>query len=490
MRSWSGKTWTLVKLSDITGFALDRDPEILGLTSDSRKVAPGFIFAALPGCKTDGRAFIPAAVRNGAVAVVAPEGTESAGEALLITAAEPRRMLARMAAGFYDAQPSVLAAVTGTNGKTSVANFTRQLWTRLGLNAASLGTVGVTSAKRQYPAGLTTPDPVELHRILAELTGDGVTHACLEASSHGLDQYRLDGLALSAGAFTNLTRDHLDYHLDMEAYAQAKLRLFRDLLPAGSPAVLNADSEWYNRFYEVCDIRGHQIIGYGLTGKELTLVDRIAGADSQTLTISVFGRPCTVRLPLAGAFQASNALCALGLAIGCGAPADAAVAALESLEGVPGRLQAVAEYNEAPILVDYAHTPDALATVLTALRPHVARRLFVVFGCGGDRDPGKRPQMGAVAEELADEVVVTDDNPRSEDPDLIRGQILTACPKAVEIGDRTAAIAAAIAELMPGDVLVVAGKGHEQGQIVQGVVHPFDDADVCRQVVEALGGER
>lgn len=479
-----------MKLSDLTGFALDHDPEILGLTADSRQVGPGFLFAALPGCKTDGRGYIAAAVAQGAVAVVAPEGVDSAGDAVLISAAEPRRMFTRLAAAFYDAQPSVLAAVTGTNGKTSVATFTRQLWTRLGLNAASLGTLGVSSAKRNLPAGLTTPDPVTLHRTLAELAGDGVSHACLEASSHGLTQFRLDGLELSAGAFTNLTRDHLDYHLDMEAYAQAKMRLFRDLMPCGAAAVLNADSEWFGRFQEVCEIRGHRILSYGQAGTALTLLGRQPGADAQILSLRVLGQPYTVRLPLAGAFQASNALCALGLVIGCGADPAEAVAALETLEGVPGRLQAVAEYNEAPILVDYAHTPDALATVLNALRPHVARRLFVVFGCGGDRDPGKRPQMGAVAEELADEVIITDDNPRGEDPDLIRSQILAACPKGVEIGDRTTAIGAAIAELAPGDVLVIAGKGHEQGQIIQGVVHPFDDADICRQLVEVLGGEQ
>jgi UDP-N-acetylmuramoyl-L-alanyl-D-glutamate--2,6-diaminopimelate ligase len=485
----------LVKLSEIAGFGLDRDPEILGLTADSRQVAPGWLFAAMPGCKTDGRAYIRAAVAAGAVAVIAPEGSEDVpgdvlGDAVLLTAAEPRRMFARFAASFYAVQPPTLAAVTGTNGKTSVSVFTRQLWARLGRNAASLGTVGVVSPKRTVSGGLTTPDPVTLHRLLAELAGDGVTHACLEASSHGLDQYRLDGLALSAGAFTNLTRDHLDYHLDMEAYARAKLRLFRDLLPAGAPAVLNADSEWYGRFHEICDIRNHRILSFGENGKELALLERVAGADAQRLTLDVLGKRHTVRLPLAGAFQASNALCALGLVIGCGADVDDAVAALETLEGVPGRLQAVAEYNEAPILVDYAHTPDALATVLQAVRPHVARRLFVVFGCGGDRDPGKRPQMGAVAEELADEVIITDDNPRTEDPDLIRSQILATCPKAVELGDRTTAIAAAIAELAPGDVLVVAGKGHEQGQIIGDEVHPFDDATVCRQVVEALEGER
>lgn len=485
-------TWTLAKLSDITGFMLDRDPDILGLTADSRQVAPGFVFAALPGSKTDGRSFIPAAVAAGAAAILAPDDTEvDTGSAVLFTAAEPRRLFALMAARFHKGQPEYIAAVTGTNGKTSTAVFTRQLWSTLGRASASLGTIGVTSPKRNLPGGLTTPDPVTLHRVLSELVReDGVTHACLEASSHGLDQYRLDGLELSAAAFTNLTRDHLDYHPNMESYARAKLRLFRDLLPGGCAAVINADSDWSERFFEVCRLRGHRLIGYGRNGSELRLVERTPDADGQVLTLEVFGHRRTVRLPLAGGFQAENALCALGLVIGCDGDTEDALAALETLSGVPGRLQHVASHAGAPILVDYAHTPDALGTVLRALRPHTAGRLVVVFGAGGDRDPGKRPQMGAVAAELADVAYVTDDNPRNEDPAAIRAAILAACPKAREIGDRARAIATAIGKLQEGDVLVVAGKGHELGQTVAGVVHPFDDAEVCRKAVEAVEGER
>ncbi len=464
------------------------DPPIAGMTADSRAVSAGFLFAALPGAKADGRDFIPQAVANGAVAVLAPEGTtlESPGVALLADA-EPRRLFARMAARFFERQPATIAAVTGTNGKTSVASFTRQIWTRLGLAAASLGTLGVVSPRGAVAGSMTTPDPVALHRLAAELADDGVSHLCLEASSHGLDQFRLDGLRLKAAAFTNLTRDHLDYHRDMEAYARAKLRLFAELLPADGTAVVNADSDYAGRFAAAA--RG-RVLSYGENGRDLRLLARAAEADAQVLEIELLGRRHAVRLPLVGAFQASNALCALGLAVACDADPDAAVAALAGLEGVPGRLQRVAAFRGAPILVDYAHTPAALETVLQALRPHAAGRLVVVFGCGGDRDPGKRPQMGAIAARLADDAVVTDDNPRGEDPAAIRAAIRTACPNAREIGDRARAIMAAISDLREGDVLVVAGKGHERGQTVAGVVHPFDDAEECRRAVEALEGER
>lgn len=477
------------RLSDIAGRSFAADPEIAGLTADSRQVRPGFLFAALPGSKVDGRGFIADAVAKGAVAVLAPTGTDIADAAAIVDD-EPRRAFALMAARFFGRQPATMAAVTGTNGKTSVAVFTRQIWTRLGLAAASLGTLGVTWPKGNIDGGLTTPDPVSLHRTLAELAADGVTHAAFEASSHGLDQFRLDGVTIRAAGFTNLTRDHLDYHPDMEHYAGAKLRLFGELLPAGGAAVINADSDLAPRLVALCRARGHQVLTYGAAGEALRLVERTPEADGQVLSVEVLGRRHAVRLPLAGAFQAANALCALGLAIGCGADADAAAAALEHLTGVPGRLQKVAMYRGAPVLVDYAHTPDALETVLKAVRPHAARRLVVVFGCGGDRDPGKRPQMGRIAAELADSAIVTDDNPRSENPAAIRAAILAACPGAREIGDRARAIMTAVSELDDGDLLVVAGKGHERGQTVAGVVHPFDDAEECRKAVEALEGER
>lgn len=477
------------RLSDIAGRSFADNPEIAGLTADSRQVRPGFLFAALPGSKADGRGFIADAVAKGAVAVLAPTGTDIADVAAIV-ADEPRRAFALMAARFFGRQPATMAAVTGTNGKTSVAVFTRQIWTRLGLSAASLGTLGITWPKGNIDGGLTTPDPVSLHRTLADLAADGVTHAAFEASSHGLDQFRLDGVLIRAAGFTNLTRDHLDYHPDMEHYASAKLRLFGALLPEGGAAVINADSDLAPRLVALCRARRHRVMTYGAAGQDLRLVERTPEADGQVLSVEVLGRRHAVRLPLAGAFQAANALCALGLAIGCGADADAAVAALEHLSGVPGRLQQVAMYRGAPVLVDYAHTPDALETVLKAVRPHAARRLVVVFGCGGDRDPGKRPQMGRIAAELADIAIVTDDNPRSENPAAIRAAILAACPGAREIGDRARAIMTAVSELQEGDLLVVAGKGHERGQTVAGVVHPFDDADECRKAVEALEGER
>ncbi len=475
------------KLSDITGFALPVDPEVTGLTADSRQVRPGFVFAALPGSKADGRTFVADAVTRGAVAVLAPEGSAPVDGTALITAAEPRRAFSLMAARFYPGQPSTVAAVTGTNGKTSVAAFTRQIWTRSGHSAASLGTLGLVSPAGLRPGGMTTPDPVSLHRMMASLAAEGVTHLCLEASSHGLDQFRLDGLALRAAAFTNLTRDHLDYHPDMAHYAQSKLRLFADLLPADGVAVVNADSAFAER---VVDAARGRILTYGTAGRDLRLIERQPQTDGQRLVVEVLGRTTTVRLPLAGGFQAANALCALGLVIACGADAQAAIAALERLEGVPGRLQNVAAFRGAPIFVDYAHTPDALRTVLEALRPHAARRLAVVFGCGGDRDAGKRPEMGHIAAALADSVIVTDDNPRGEEPARIRAAILAGCPDALEIGDRAQAIGAAVSTLDQGDVLVVAGKGHERGQIVAGVEHPFDDAEECRKAVAALEGAR
>jgi UDP-N-acetylmuramoyl-L-alanyl-D-glutamate--2,6-diaminopimelate ligase len=395
-----------------------------------------------------------------------------------------------LAARFYGRQPRTIAAVTGTNGKTSVAHFTREIWAATGHAAASLGTLGLVSPQGRRPGALTTPDPVGLHRDLAGLAASGIEHVALEASSHGLAQHRLDGVRIAAAAFTNLTRDHLDYHVDMEAYRAAKERLFSELLPAGEAAVLNADSPEFARLTALCRGRGHRIIGYGhRAGSDLRLLQREPGSFGQRLAIAAFGSTHRLELPLVGAFQAMNALAALGLALATGTPPEAVFAAVPGLPGVPGRLQLVGQAAAgAPVFVDYAHTPDALAAVLTALRPHAAGRLLVVFGAGGDRDRGKRPQMGRTAAALADRVYVTDDNPRSEDPAAIRRAILAAAPDAVEIGDRGAAIAAAIGELRPGDVLVIAGKGHESGQIVRDAVLPFDDALVAREVLRAGEG--
>jgi UDP-N-acetylmuramoyl-L-alanyl-D-glutamate--2,6-diaminopimelate ligase len=473
-------------LSDILAPALNVDPDIGGLTADSRRVKPGDLFAALPGSKADGRAYLADALAKGAAAVLAPLGTMVDDERVaLVTDDNPRRRFALMAARFYGAQPSVMAAVTGTNGKTSVAHFTRQIWSRLGHAAASLGTLGLTSPNRVEPGSLTTPDPVALHRTLADLVGEGVTHAAFEASSHGLDQFRLDGVDVAAAAFTNLTRDHLDYHGTMVSYWRAKRRLFAEVMPPRRAAVINADVGEGRTLVELCRSRRHRVITYGAAGVDVRVVRAVASPLGQDLTLSVFDKEYQVRLPLAGTFQASNVACALGLALATGCDAPAAVAALESLEGVPGRLQkAAATPGGAAIYVDYAHTPDALETILAALRPHARGRLVVLFGCGGDRDVGKRPLMGAIAAQWADLVFVTDDNPRSEIPSAIRSQILAACPVATEIGDRREAIRAAVRALRPDDLLVIAGKGHETGQIVGDRTLPFDDAVEARLAAE------
>jgi UDP-N-acetylmuramoyl-L-alanyl-D-glutamate--2,6-diaminopimelate ligase len=469
------------------GHHLVLDPEIEGLTSDSRAVKPGDLFAALPGGRQDGRAFIDDALARGAVAVLAPSGTMLDRQHItLVTDDNPRRRFALMAALFYGRQPRCMAAVTGTNGKTSVANFTRQIWTRLGWPAASLGTIGLVAPGRNEPGSLTTPDPVSLHRTLAELEADGVTHAAVEASSHGLDQYRLDGVALSAAAFTNLTRDHLDYHGSMEAYWQAKCRLFLDILPSWGTAVINADTAQAAALAALCRERGQQVLLYGRRGADIEIGAVRPTPRGQALALRVAGQRHQVELPLAGDFQAANAACALGLAIATGGDSTAATEALAGLEGVAGRLQWVASTARgADIYIDYAHTPDGLETALVALRPHTSARLLLLFGCGGDRDPGKRPLMGEIAARLADLVIVTDDNPRGEDPAQIRRAILAACPGAQEIGDRRAAIAAIIKAAGPDDVVVLAGKGHETGQIVQGRVLPFDDTAEARLAAKA-----
>lgn len=467
--------------------------EIAGLTCDSRKVEPNYLFAALPGSTADGRAFIGQAVAQGATVILAPEGAEiDAGvTALLITDPNPRRRFSLMAAQFHQRQPATIAAVTGTNGKTSTADFARQLWTAQGDKAASIGTLGILAPGWDNKGGLTTPDPESLHSALAKLADSGVEHACIEASSHGLSQYRLDGVHIRYGAFTNLTRDHLDYHGDMDAYAQAKLRLFTEILPADGTAVINVDQPESQMFVDAATSRGLKLLTYGTKGKDLTLISATPQAQGQVLSLNILGHRIEAMLPLAGAFQASNVLAALGLVIASGVDQTKAIATLGQLTGVPGRLQKVAmRASGAAIYVDYAHTPDALETVLTALRPHVvgSGRLVCLFGCGGDRDPGKRPMMGQIAARLADRVYVTDDNPRSENSVHIRRAILAVTPKAIEIGERGRAIREAIADLRQGDVLVLAGKGHERGQIIGSTTLPFDDADEARNAVSEIDG--
>lgn len=463
-----------------------RETEITGLTADSRAVEPGFLFAALPGSTVDGRKFIDAAIANGAAAVLAPAGTEiEDGRVALVTSEDARAALAHIAAAFYGGQPDTIAAVTGTNGKTSVAHFTRQIWSLLGHKAVSMGTLGL-----QLPAGtvrpsLTTPDPVTLHADLAGLAREGVSHVVMEASSHGLDQRRLDGVRLRAAAFTNLSRDHLDYHGTLEAYLQAKTRLFSELLPADGTAVLNADIPEMESLSRAFSGRA---ITYGRNGEDLELRMTAPAHSGTRISLRAFGQDAEIDLPLAGAFQVYNVLCAAGLAIACGGDIAGVLDCLPRLKGVPGRLEQAGILRGGSVYIDYAHTPDALENVLNAMRPHTSGRLIVVFGCGGDRDRGKRPMMGRIATDLADIAIVTDDNPRSEVPDAIRREILAGAPGARDTGDRETAIREAVSLLSDGDVLVIAGKGHETGQIIGDEVRPFDDMRVARTAIEDVNG--
>lgn len=472
---------------EVTGRATWNDTAICGLTCDSRKVAPGFLFAALPGTNDDGIRHMEDALARGAAAVLAPPPINDDPGVPVVLDDNPRRRYALMAARFYGKQPSTIAAVTGTNGKTSVVSFARQIWTSLGEKAGSLGTLGLTAPGFEAEGGLTTPDAADLHNSLAELADAGVHKLAMEASSHGLTQYRLDGVRVSVAAFTNLSRDHLDYHASMGDYLEAKQRLFADILAEDGVAVLNADDETFPALQEIAQKRRLKIISYGCNGAKVRLNGLQPTTDGQRLKVTISGQRFSVDLPLAGNFQAANALCALSMVIADGADVAAAAHALESLEGVAGRMQRIARLaNEADIYLDYAHTPDALQNILHALRPHTAGSLKVVFGCGGDRDAGKRPEMGRIAAEMADHIYVTDDNPRGEDAAAIRSQILDACPEAEEIADRAEAITVAVASLEDGDVLVVAGKGHETGQIIGDTSHPFsDEAEIRRAVSEA-----
>jgi len=463
------------------------DCEVEGLALDSRRVRPGDLFAALPGSRADGLAFAEAAVAAGAVAVLGDHRLlERPPGVPILVAADPRAALARIAARFFGAQPAIVVGITGTSGKTSVAGFTRQLWERLGHRAASLGTLGIVAPDGVRPGALTTPDPIELHRELAALAAAAVDRLAMEVSSHALDQRRVDGVRFAAAAFTNLSRDHLDYHGTMEAYRAAKLRLFSELVPEGGGVVADADLPEFATIAAIARDRALVLVDYGTRARRLRLVGQHPRAAGQHLLLELDGRRVEVESRLVGAFQARNLLAALGLVVVTGAPLEAAAAQLGALEGAPGRMQHVADHpSGAAIYVDYAHKPDALRQALDALRPHCTGRLHIVFGCGGDRDAGKRPLMGAIAAERADRVIVTDDNPRREDPAAIRRAILEACPGAREIGDRRAAIAAALDGLGPGDVLLIAGKGHETYQLVGEEVLPFDDAAVVRELLGA-----
>jgi UDP-N-acetylmuramoyl-L-alanyl-D-glutamate--2,6-diaminopimelate ligase len=473
----------MIRLCDIvdmdTGDAPLASREIAGIASDSRKVRPGDAFFAIPGVKDDGLRHAGDALARGAAAIIAEREGSVAG-APLVRVADARAALARAAARLFPRQPETIVAVTGTSGKTSVAAFVRQIWASLGREAASIGTIGVVSSSLTAYGALTTPDPILLHQTLDRLAEAGVTHLALEASSHGLDQKRLDGVRLAAGAFTNLSRDHMDYHATLEDYLAAKLRLFRELLPAGAPAVVDADSDIAPNVIDVARARGLMVISVGAKGETIRLAAMARDGLSSTLELEFGGRSWRITLPLPGDFQVANALVAAGLCIATHCEADAVFKALPSLYGAPGRLERIGETRGAAVFVDYAHKPDALEKAIAALRPYVRGRVILVFGCGGDRDAGKRPIMGAIATRCADVVIVTDDNPRSENPATIRAQILAAAPGALEIGDRAEAIRAAIAMLTEGDVLLIAGKGHEIGQIVGDRTLPFSDADQAR----------
>ena len=478
----------MMRLGDIMASAAGTDLstlEVTGVTADSRKVLPGMVFAALPGSHADGGSFIGDAVARGAAAILTSLGTvwpPDVAHRPMITAAEPRQVLAQAAATLAGPQPAIQAAVTGTNGKTSTVDFLRQIWAACGHQAASLGTLGLHAPGFATGSGLTTPDPVDLAGTLAALAHAGIGRAAMEASSHGLAQFRLDGVRLTAAAISNVTRDHLDYHRTEGAYRAAKLRLFSEVLPPGAIAVANADMDpvTFSALYEIAKDRRLDFCTVGEAGKTIRLLCATPMPNGQSLSLSLNGRLHDVEIQLPGRFQADNVLLALGLAMALGE--DHAIDVVSGLAGVRGRMElAVRLANGAAVYVDYAHTPDALERLLLALRPH-ARRLHVVFGAGGDRDHGKRAIMGAIAARLADRAIVTDDNPRTEDPAAIRAAILAACPDAIEIGDRAKAIAAGLGDLGPGDVLVIAGKGHEPGQTIGIVTMPFDDVDTVRRL--------
>lgn len=457
-----------------------RDVPVTGLTADSRQVREGYLFAALPGSKQDGIDFIPDAIAHGATTILAPTGVSIANDdVVLITDDNPRRALALMAAKFYNQQPEVIAAVTGTSGKTSTVSFLQQLWTLMGVqHSASLGTLGIRAPGMNRYGSLTTPDTVSLHAQLADLAAAGITHLAMEASSHGLDQFRLDGVRLTAAAYTNLSRDHLDYHTDMDDYFAAKARLFNEILPDHGTAVIHIDDLYGKVLFDICSKRNVPVLTFGGGDADIALLSRTPHPAGQDIVLRILAKEYQVRLPLVGDFQVLNAITALGLAMAGGKKAGDIVPLLAQLQGVPGRLQLVpGHHKRAAVYVDYAHKPAALESVLKTLRPHTEGRLICIIGCGGDRDPGKRPMMGHIAATLADVAIITDDNPRSEDPANIRAAMMADAPGAIEVPGRREAIRHGVAMLDKGDVLVVAGKGHEQGQIIGDEVLPFDDVE-------------
>ncbi len=472
-------------INDISVLKGNLEQNITGITADSRQVKPGYLFAAISGVASNGADFIPSAIANGAIAILCDNNITCPDNITVITHTNTKLALALLAANFYQLQPEVIVAITGTNGKTSIAYFCTQIWQLLGKNSASIGTLGIATNQgiANSAAGfMTTPDPVKLHEILAVLHAEGVTNLAMEASSHGLDQYRLDGVHIKAAAFTNITRDHLDYHGNFENYLQAKLRIF-DIMHEGV-AVINADLPESDKIITLCQNKNHKILSLGKGGKYIELYDITPTSNGSQIAFSVMGRLYTVNTHLIGEFQAYNLLTALALVAGCGANIDEIVATLEYVAAVPGRMQGVRINNDfARIYVDYAHTPDALEKVLLVLRPYTEAKLWVVFGCGGDRDKGKRPQMGEIAAKLSDNIIVTDDNPRSENGADIRRQIIAKCPNAKEIADRREAIHYAINNMGKDDILLIAGKGHEKTQIIGNEKFDFDDVLVAKEAI-------
>ncbi|MGI9379890.1 MAG: UDP-N-acetylmuramoyl-L-alanyl-D-glutamate--2,6-diaminopimelate ligase [Methyloligellaceae bacterium] len=466
--------------------------EITGLTADSRRVEKGFLFAAFAGTHTDGARFVDDAVRNGAGAVLIADSDKTDFDlpVPVLRSNAPRSVFAKMAAQFYGQQPSCIVAITGTNGKTSVASFVRQIWQAAGHHAASLGTVGLVTPKRRISGALTTPDPVTLHKLLAEIHGEGVTHLALEASSHGLQQHRLDGVAMQAGAFTNISRDHMDYHKDFEDYRLQKSKLFSSVLGPGKFAVIDLRENEADFMRETAVNNELDVLSIGVEDADIQILEITEGQADQHIQVRFRGKDYQATLPLIGRFQVANALTAVGLCIATGVEPGEAFQAVSRLQGEIGRLEFVGRQQEGGrVFIDYAHTPDALGSALSALRPYVQGKLVVVFGCGGDRDQGKRSEMGRIATSQADRIIVTDDNPRSENPAQIRSEILHGTSGAIEIGDRRAAIEAAISELEAGDILLIAGKGHETGQIVGDKTLPFSDHEAVQEVLNGDSGD-
>ena len=472
-----GENASLVEKIDISNI------RISGVTADSRMVEPGFLFAALPGATHDGRNFVSAAIERGAAAIIGPIGTHAPKNIPVLTSSDARATFAHLTAKFFQLQPKIIAAVTGTNGKTSVVTFTQPIWSSIGLNSVSIGTLGLQLPDGSTKPTLTTPDTVTLHKELANAVENDISHVVLEASSHGLEQRRIDGVNLMAAGFTNLSHDHLDYHHTKDKYISAKMRLFKDLLTSEGVAVINADTPEAGVIRK--DFCGRKIT-YGFKGEQLVLRSIKTISAGIRVSLEVYGTPLIINFPLLGRFQAYNILCAAGLAIGCGASADSVISALKKLKEVKGRIQLAGKLNGGSVYIDYAHTPSALENALLSLRPHTVGRLITVFGCGGNRDRTKRRMMGAISEKFSDITIVTDDNPRSEDPAKIRSEILEGALNGIEIGHRIDAIAKGLKMLKAGDLLLIAGKGHEKEQIIGEKVLSFDDLAVTKTLIETL----